>query len=239
MPQTGNLFPARLRESHQDKRQNTNFRRNGKLQACEPCRKGKMRCDHMMPICGRCAKRSKPDQCVYHPAPLTKAPNPHDTNSDQSSPRVNSFGTAYHSPSDRECVRDAVYPDAKRVKRADTFQPVIGLSRQAQSPQDQVGLEDLSRSLADRNVRKEAFGFDDSAGFINHSAVLAEHELSIGIEPPHTNIASTPKVSQSQIDRGAAVLTLLRDLPSIEKYIDKYVIFSSSYSPPPTLQSKD
>lgn len=113
-----------------------------------------------------------------------------------------------------------MYPDAKRVKRADTFQPVVNLPRQAES-QGPVGLEDLSRSLLDRDARKETLGFDDSAGFINHSAVLAEHELSIGIQPPHTDVASAPRVSQLHVDRGAAVLTLLQDLPSIEKYIDK------------------
>ncbi|KAF1919497.1 hypothetical protein BDU57DRAFT_143526 [Ampelomyces quisqualis] len=225
MVRTGNLFPARLRESHQDKRQNTNFRRNGKLQACEPCRKGKMRCDHMMPICGRCTKRSKPDQCVYHPAPLTKAPSPHNTNSDQSSSRVNSFGTAYQSPSARESTCDTVYHGAKRVKRADTFQPVADLPRQAES-QGPVALEDLSRSLLDHGARKDTLGLDDSAGFINHSAVLAEHELSIGIQPPNTDVASTPRVSQGQIDRGAAVLTLLRNLSTIEKYIDKWFSFA-------------
>jgi len=35
------------------------FRRNGKLQACEPCRKSKLRCDHVLPYCGRCAKRKR------------------------------------------------------------------------------------------------------------------------------------------------------------------------------------
>lgn len=39
---------------------------------CPQCRKGKLRCDHNSPVCGRCARRNKPDQCVYHPAPLTK-----------------------------------------------------------------------------------------------------------------------------------------------------------------------
>ncbi|KAF2104073.1 hypothetical protein NA57DRAFT_28355, partial [Rhizodiscina lignyota] len=49
-----------------------NYRRNGKLQSCEPCRKSKLRCDHLMPTCGRCLHRKKADQCVYHPAPLTR-----------------------------------------------------------------------------------------------------------------------------------------------------------------------
>jgi hypothetical protein len=151
---------------------------------------------------------------------LTKAPSPQDINSDQSSPRVNSFSTAYHSSPDRETIRDVSYPEAKRVKRAESFQPVlkvVGLSIQPESHT----VEELSKPVRYDSVRADTLGFDNSAGFINHSAVLAEHELSIGIQPPNTDGASTTKISQVHVDRGAAVLTLLRDLSAIEKYIEK------------------
>ncbi|KAI9744750.1 MAG: hypothetical protein M1818_001675 [Claussenomyces sp. TS43310] len=46
-------------------------RRNGRLQACEPCRKRKLACDHGLPVCHRCQKRKKPSECVYLAAPLT------------------------------------------------------------------------------------------------------------------------------------------------------------------------
>ncbi|KAJ5757561.1 uncharacterized protein N7511_006255 [Penicillium nucicola] len=45
-------------------------RHNGQLQACEPCRKAKIRCDHENPACSRCVRRGL--NCVYHPAPMTK-----------------------------------------------------------------------------------------------------------------------------------------------------------------------
>ncbi|ROV93166.1 hypothetical protein VMCG_08741 [Cytospora schulzeri] len=48
------------------------YRRNGKLQSCEPCRKSKLKCDHVVPACGRCVKRQRADQCFYHPNPLTQ-----------------------------------------------------------------------------------------------------------------------------------------------------------------------
>ncbi|KAL3427153.1 hypothetical protein PVAG01_00662 [Phlyctema vagabunda] len=57
-------------------------RRNGKKQACEPCRKGKLACDHSTPFCGRCVRRKQTARCVYHPAPMTKpkhAPTPQTT----------------------------------------------------------------------------------------------------------------------------------------------------------------
>ncbi|KAJ5167565.1 Transcription factor [Penicillium canariense] len=50
----------------------TSTRRNGQLSSCEPCRKAKLRCDQTVPICGRCDRRGLQDQCLYHPAPLTR-----------------------------------------------------------------------------------------------------------------------------------------------------------------------
>ncbi|KAI0907263.1 hypothetical protein F4823DRAFT_630511 [Ustulina deusta] len=40
-------------------------RPNGRPQACEPCRKRKVACDHTQPICSRCRKRRQTDDCVY------------------------------------------------------------------------------------------------------------------------------------------------------------------------------
>jgi hypothetical protein len=54
----------------------TGYRRNGKRQACEPCRKGKLACDHGSPFCGRCVRRKTTKKCLYHPAPMTKARAP-------------------------------------------------------------------------------------------------------------------------------------------------------------------
>lgn len=48
-------------------------RRNGMLSSCEPCRISKLRCDHSTPVCNRCTARHREDQCIYHPAPLTKS----------------------------------------------------------------------------------------------------------------------------------------------------------------------
>lgn len=51
----------------------TTLRRNGKPSSCEPCRKSKLSCDHLRPICGRCQRRRVPERCVYHPAPMTNS----------------------------------------------------------------------------------------------------------------------------------------------------------------------
>jgi len=47
-------------------------RRNGKEQACEPCRKAKMRCDHGLPVCQNCRRRNLIDRCQYVEAPQTR-----------------------------------------------------------------------------------------------------------------------------------------------------------------------
>jgi len=172
---------------------------------------------------GRCAKRNKPDQCVYHPAPLTKATNLHDATSDTNSPRVNSFSTAYQSPSDRGTASDSFHSKPKRVERTGAFKPLLSFSdHPAQlAPHRSWPSEELCKPLSGDSVSAEALGFENGAGFINQSAVLAENELSIGIQPPNDDAATMASVSQSHIDRGVVVLTLFKDLPAIEKYIDK------------------
>ncbi|KZL87499.1 fungal specific transcription factor [Colletotrichum incanum] len=42
------------------------FRKNGRPQACEPCRKRKVACDHAQPICNRCRKSKRSGEvCEY------------------------------------------------------------------------------------------------------------------------------------------------------------------------------
>lgn len=52
----------------------SNLRRNGRQQACEPCRKQKVSCDHTTPHCGRCIRKGIASICIYHPAPMTRGP---------------------------------------------------------------------------------------------------------------------------------------------------------------------
>ena len=60
-------------------------RRNGRKQACEPCRRRKVACDHGVPVCQRCRRRSTAGDCVYlTPSPDAATPSrnrphrPHD-----------------------------------------------------------------------------------------------------------------------------------------------------------------
>ncbi|KAF5243408.1 hypothetical protein FANTH_8230 [Fusarium anthophilum] len=44
-------------------------RRNGKKQACEPCRRRKVACDHGYPVCRRCRKRPNGVSACYYASP--------------------------------------------------------------------------------------------------------------------------------------------------------------------------
>lgn len=93
--------------------------------------------------------------------------------------------------------------------------------------ESQRTIEELRRPLPDHHVRADVLSFDNRSAFINHSAVLAENELSIGIQPPNAESTPMSKVSQSHIDRGAIVLTLLKDMPILQKYINKWFSFAA------------
>lgn len=54
------------------------LRKNGLPSSCEPCRKSKLRCDHQIPVCGRCTRRKKSGQCIYRPSstrPVSTGPS--------------------------------------------------------------------------------------------------------------------------------------------------------------------
>ncbi|KAF2732346.1 hypothetical protein EJ04DRAFT_470224 [Polyplosphaeria fusca] len=221
MTRTG--FPERLRMSYQARRLNTSYRRNGKLQSCEPCRKGKLRCDHMMPTCGRCARRNKPEQCVYHPAPLTKTntiPTPEATEASSTE------GTTVHTAElNSESLSTLHFPPFEdpppqaRVARASSLP-----AHPRAAPNDghvsiEGFLDGLRRPLPDQQRSDGRFLQNDlNAALTSHTAILSENEGSIGIFPPAPN----SHIPQSHIDKGALVLGLLKDLPTFEKYIAKW-----------------
>ncbi|EFQ25636.1 hypothetical protein CGRA01v4_02309 [Colletotrichum graminicola] len=41
------------------------YRKNGRLQACDPCRRRKVACDHSRPVCSNCKRRRRAEPCEY------------------------------------------------------------------------------------------------------------------------------------------------------------------------------
>jgi hypothetical protein len=205
----------------------------------------------MKPHCGRCSRRGKTEQCVYHPAPLTKAatastspaPQPSQSSPNQiSQNKMQSEGLEYvpvfspgirpptspmqslryNSSSTPSAFTNSLdgLPQLKRFRPNDVSGQVFPSSAINQQEMD------LCRPLPDHQVSVDAQSFDMKAGITNHFAVLAENESSIGILPPLIDSSRSSEISRSNIDRGASVLTLLKDLPILRKYINKWFSFA-------------
>ncbi|KXH27472.1 hypothetical protein CSAL01_07407 [Colletotrichum salicis] len=41
------------------------YRKNGRLQACDPCRRRKVACDHARPVCSNCKRRRRTEPCEF------------------------------------------------------------------------------------------------------------------------------------------------------------------------------
>ncbi|KAL5385470.1 hypothetical protein PMIN06_005624 [Paraphaeosphaeria minitans] len=231
---TGNIFPARFHAGHRDRTLSTNYRRNGKLQSCEPCRRGKLRCDHMMPTCGRCARRNKAHQCVYHPAPLTKRtdlPTP-STESDPRSPSIPLQSTGWGVPTPVVHALDTT----SQTESAINSQPSYVVNPQAALPRTvratslpahpRLTIDELRRPLPEAHVRGDSLNKLPAAGFVHHTAILDEYELCIGIQRPNAEDPNASTViSPLYIERGAAVLTLLKEPSILQRYLDKWFSF--------------
>lgn len=212
-----------------------------------------------MPTCGRCARRNKIDKCVYHPAPLTKtgsASGPRHTSLESSSSESLGPDTLIMDYTEYEIQDRMPDIDEAHTMRRTLSQPlpsisnlieensvtaigVVGASDSSDSGANSLSIsaEDQpqqsrlqqQRSSADQASWEDVHHFDNKAAFINDFAVLAENELSIGIQPPTLNTVLVSQVTQSHIDRGAAVLTLFKDFQGIQRYIDKWFAFAGGF----------
>ncbi|KAL1596647.1 hypothetical protein SLS60_009295 [Paraconiothyrium brasiliense] len=91
---------------------------------------------------------------------------------------------------------------------------------------EQQSIEELRRPLPEAHVRGDSLNKLPAAGFVHHTAILDEYELSIGIQQPNAEDSTTSTVvSPLYIERGAAVLTLLKDPTILQRYLDKWFSF--------------
>lgn len=58
-------FSCKFFSRMQQEREPILLRRNGKQQACDPCRRRKVACNHEHPVCSRCRKRREEASCIY------------------------------------------------------------------------------------------------------------------------------------------------------------------------------
>lgn len=167
-----------------------------------------------MPACGRCTRQNK--QCVYHPAPLTK---------------TNSLPTPQTIETDAEYQPAA---DGVTVSIIPPFPPFDESSLQPRVPRANSASTSANSALYAEDFQHQVLPVSRNRGdnlhllelnsFVAHDALLAENEITIGISNSESPIDLS--IPQSQIEKGAAILSLLIDLPLFDKYIEKWFSFA-------------
>lgn len=172
------------------------LRRNGKKSSCEPCRKSKLSCDHIRPICGRCQRRRAPDRCVYHPAPMTNAQRPGSTSS-----RENRSWRQ-----DKNSHNESVASDLGHGPIGSSFLVEDRLTDA--SPPDSGFLGPTSYSAV----------FTEGQSHMS----IVDKELSREIKNHRGQTYELPSWDSSKVKEGAEVLSLLADLPKYDPILNKW-----------------
>ena len=205
----------------------TYLRRNGVLPACEPCRKAKHSCDHQNPVCGRCQRKNRPQECFYHPAPLSGS--------------INISG-------------DASATGSKRIRRSDDSP--VSSHRQLkpiESPGGHRGLSNPSPSSLRSNSsvythvpspEAARIAGDMPQGYLgptSYSAVLRENQLVDGNreDSPTAEIQGYPNPqppptsqcdleSPRHIEEGVAVLDLMPSFELCHRLLNRHFVIGDS-----------
>ena len=172
------------------------LRRNGKKSSCEPCRKSKLSCDHIRPICGRCQRRRAPDRCVYHPAPMTTVQRQGSTLS-----RENRSLPEDDSPHQQITTAD---PGHESV----TSSPSVAIRLTDASPPVSGFLGPTSYSAV----------FTEGQSHIP----IADKKLNSEITVRGWQPSKLPSWDSSKVKEGAEILSLLADLPRHEETLNQW-----------------
>ncbi|KAJ5659173.1 hypothetical protein N7507_005624 [Penicillium longicatenatum] len=170
-------------------------RRNGFLSSCEPCRRSKLRCDHQVPICGRCRRTRKADTCVYRPNLTTTAPSATKSTNTGRSPTSESLPlTQISVPQTRsEPQPIASSPHTLRDRYIDVWSHRLALS----STPSFLGVTSFS------------------AVYSENEASLKENESTTPLRLPQLNPPGVQKsisaVDPYQVQLGAELLSLIFD----------------------------
>ena len=232
----------------------SSYRRNGKLWSCEACRKGKLACDHRRPVCSRCLKRGKADQCVYHPAPLTKPRT-------STGSGVQRTGPISPVHADNAAPYPTEKPDSRRsglasplssndsqqfqANASSSYGTIEGDNSVGQSylrspidaPLVPIAIADGSgpSSVCLKSPESTAPFRDSRTGFLgptSYSAVYTENSTIIEFEG-NEEIYSINTVSPEKLQQGASVLALLKDIPLFHKLRQKWMDYDGFVVPHP------
>lgn len=212
-----------------------------KLFSCEPCRRAKLKCDHNSPICGRCARRGKQSECMYHPAPLTKPRTGLGPQRTMSIPRAHDSTQSSYPATGADGSRpsDSLSPPSstrtlsaqKQTVSGSTDSRSLGYRSAEASPAGHMPYSSNEGSqppsTASVQIPESDMSFRDiSQGYLgatSYSAVYAEHQSIL--QTPH--VEETPEnllpvTSVEKIQQGAQVLSILKDFPVYRQFMQRW-----------------
>ncbi|KAI1110575.1 hypothetical protein F5Y14DRAFT_358060 [Nemania sp. NC0429] len=216
-PQAGGQI-VDLRSGPTQRILNGKYRRNGKLQSCEPCRKSKLRCDHVLPVCSRCVKRKCAEKCVYHPSPLTKK---RQAGLDQEPPTPPTTVSEGPSPIPRPTIESSE-PDSPGfhtvgvnwLRHAEAPLPAPAkLNRAASAPP-------LYTHECEGELGRVNPGF---FGATNFMSIFTENLSNLGVVSTELEGPKLPRlaISNDQIVRGTQILYFLKDASLVHDFVNR------------------
>ncbi|KAI0536161.1 hypothetical protein GGR58DRAFT_476279 [Xylaria digitata] len=198
---------------------NGKYRRNGKLQSCEPCRKSKLRCDHVVPICSRCVKRKCAEKCVYHPHPLTKKrqaaerapPTPATTINEEASPIILPTVESSEPGSPNSPEYHSLGAPRLNYEQVALLAPA-NLNRAASAPP--------LHSHYDGEPGRVNPGF---FGATNPMCIFSENLSKLGVVSTELEGPKLPRltISNDQIVRGSQILSFLKDSSLVHDFVNR------------------
>ena len=184
-------------------------RRNGKPQACEPCRKSKQRCDHTMPICHRCKQRRVASECKYGPPPL-KIPTKR--------------STASGVPSSTNVVpRSDAAVDLRQSDGYEIF--AAGSSYVQKCPNGYLGPTAYSAIFLEHQGKLDMGLLDPCKGFYKYTddAQICEHSHNLSV--PHKIGCHTPTAAAIRL--GADILKAMPSQDICTRLVERYEVFEN------------
>ncbi|KAJ2985397.1 hypothetical protein NUW58_g5552 [Xylaria curta] len=192
-PQTGGQI-VDLRSEPSRRALNGKYRRNGKLQSCEPCRKSKLRCDHKREVVER--------------APLTPATTINEENSPILLPTIESPGPISPDPLEYRTLR------VSKLSYQDVSpQAPTKLSRAASAPP-------LHTHKYDGEPGRVNPGF---FGATNFMCIFSENLSKLGVVSTELEGPELPRptISNDQIVRGSQIISFLKDSSFVHDFVSR------------------
>ncbi|RBQ89445.1 hypothetical protein VDGD_07288 [Verticillium dahliae] len=148
------------------------YRKNGRAQACEPCRKRKVGCDHGQPVCSRCRKGKNPEACEY----IVESPT-RKRSRETSSPPPAASSVKVHRTSQAE-------PRSSRLPSPNSTSSVAVITRPVSAPKDAVAVYGFQTpDNASPHPVNTAPGF---LGFTSFSGIYDEARSNLSLLHPQT-----------------------------------------------------